>query len=98
MCGHINRFVCGGHAVFISYIDTYNGKVLNHRPSKSLQVANQRNGVIFCFNEDLHGPKSENFLSVNAANQEEEESNYTLTLNHARRSQAKEIFIYDVSK
>ncbi|KAJ7922170.1 hypothetical protein B0H13DRAFT_1866093 [Mycena leptocephala] len=41
----------------------------------ALPVANQRNEVVFCFNEDLHGPTSENFLSVNAANQEEEESN-----------------------
>ncbi|KAJ7854487.1 hypothetical protein B0H13DRAFT_1903633 [Mycena leptocephala] len=61
------------------------------------QVANQRSGVVFCFNEDLHGPKSENFPSVNAANQEEEESDYTLTRSHAQRSQAKEIFIYNVS-
>jgi hypothetical protein len=72
--------------------------VLNHQPSKNLQAANQRNGVVFCFNEDLHRPKSENFLSVNAANQEEEESNHTLTRNRAQHSQAKEIFIYNVSK
>jgi hypothetical protein len=69
---------------------------LNHQSLK--QAANQGSGVVFCFNEYLHGPKSENFLSVNAANQEEEESNYTLTRNRAQRSQAKENFIYDVSK
>jgi hypothetical protein len=71
---------------------------LNYQPSKNLQVANQRNGVVFCSNEDLHGPESENFLSVNAANQEEEESNYTLTRTRAQRSQAKEHYIYDASK
>jgi hypothetical protein len=71
---------------------------LNHSPSKNLQAANQRNGVVFCFNEELHGPKSQNFPSVNAANQEEEESNYPPTRNRAQRSQAKENFIYDVSK
>jgi hypothetical protein len=58
---------------------------LNHQPSKNLQAANQRNGVIFCFNEDLQGPKSENFLSMNAANQEEEELNYTALSAHRPR-------------
>ncbi|KAJ7914487.1 hypothetical protein B0H13DRAFT_1872875 [Mycena leptocephala] len=42
-------------------------------------------------------PKKENFLSVNADNQEEEESNYTLTRNRVQRSQAKENFNYDVN-
>ncbi|KAJ7914510.1 hypothetical protein B0H13DRAFT_1872896 [Mycena leptocephala] len=87
-------------------VDGYLGQKQKVNPKKrqwqsleppALQAANQRNGVVFCFNEDLHGPKSENFLSVNAANQKEEESNYTLTRNRAQRSQAKENFIHDVS-
>ncbi|KAJ7922149.1 hypothetical protein B0H13DRAFT_1866072 [Mycena leptocephala] len=73
-------------------------------PGQQKQKLNPKKGrestqrVVFCFNEDLHGPKSENFLSVNAANQQEEESNYTLTRNRAQRSQAKENFIYDVNQ
>ncbi|KAJ7855049.1 hypothetical protein B0H13DRAFT_1903348 [Mycena leptocephala] len=84
---------------FVSRFSTKDNRIRNatqKKPSKNLQAANPRNGVVFCFNEDLHGPKSESFLSVNAANQEEEESNYTPTCNRAQCSQAKENFIYDV--